>query len=410
MVTDICIEDFDYELPAEKIAKYPLAARNDSKLLVCTESTGYSPKEARFVDIVDYLPEKGVMIFNNTKVVPARIIFSKDTGSHVEVFCLEPDTPSDYQLCFASTQKCRWKCIIGNLRRWKSGLLTLHLEGDVTLTAELISFDGRDAVVEFVWNGFLAFSKIIEMAGRIPIPPYLNRDTEEIDITRYQTYYALREGSVAAPTAGLHFTARELENIDRKGLKRENVCLHVGAGTFLPVKSKTIGEHAMHTEPFSVSRTLLETLVSNAGNPVIAVGTTSTRCLESLYFLGVHCIETGHPRIVTQWEPYRESGYAYSLEESLGALHEYMKRENMEELISRTGIIIAPGYKARVCDYLVTNFHQPKSTLLLLISAFIGDRWRENYRFALENGFRFLSYGDSSLLQVDRPCADSEKD
>lgn len=400
MVTDICIEDFDYELPAEKIAKYPLAARDDSKLLVCTDATGYSPKEARFIDIADFLPDKGLMVFNNTKVVPARMVFTKETGSRVEVFCLEPDTPSDYQLCFSSTLKCRWKCIIGNLRRWKSGLLALNLDEGVTLTAELISHRDKDAVVEFAWNGPHTFSKIIEMAGRIPIPPYLNRDTEEIDITRYQTYYALREGSVAAPTAGLHFTGKELSDIDRRGLVRENVCLHVGAGTFLPVKSRTIGGHTMHTEPFSVFRSLVKSLLKNGGNPVISVGTTSTRCLESLYFLGVHCIENGIPDVVTQWEPYREEGYPYSLKDSMEALLSYMERENINELVSRTGIIIVPGYKLRVCDYLVTNFHQPKSTLLLLISAFIGDKWRENYRFALQNGFRFLSYGDSSLLQA----------
>lgn len=402
MVTEISIEDFDYELPEGRIAKYPLSCRDDSKLLLCTEATGYCPKEAKFVDIADFLPEKGVMVFNNTKVVPARILFTKDTGSVVEVFCLEPDTPSDYQLCFSNTEKCRWKCIVGNLRRWKSGLLRLNLENGVTLTAELVSREGRNLVVEFAWTGSLPFSKIIEMAGRIPIPPYLNRDTEEIDITRYQTWYALKDGSVAAPTAGLHFTGKELSDIDNKGLIRENICLHVGAGTFLPVKSRTIGGHTMHTEPFSVSEHLLRSIIDNAGNPVISVGTTSTRCLESLYFLGVHCIENGQPGIVTQWEPYREEGYSYSLQDSLGALLDYMEKEKISELTSRTGIIIVPGYRVRVCDYLVTNFHQPKSTLLLLISAFIGDSWRENYRFALENGFRFLSYGDSSLLQLKK--------
>ncbi len=402
MIPEISIESFDYELPESRIAKYPLSNRDDSKLLVCTRETGYSPMEAGFADIAEYLPEKGVMVFNNTKVVPARILFTKDTGAVVEVFCLEPDTPSDYQLCFSRTEKCRWKCIIGNLRRWKSGLLTLQLDDGVSLTAELVCHQEKELVVEFAWTGSLPFSKIIEMAGKIPIPPYLNRNTEEIDVTRYQTWYALREGSVAAPTAGLHFTDKELSAIDRRGLIRQNICLHVGAGTFLPVKSRMIEGHKMHTEPFSVTKHLLKTLIDNVGNPVISVGTTSTRCLESLYFLGVHCIETGFPGIVTQWEPYRDEGYSYSLKDSLEALFVYMERKNIEEMASRTGIIIVPGYQLRVCDYLVTNFHQPKSTLLLLISAFIGDTWRENYRFALQNGFRFLSYGDSSLLQLKK--------
>ena len=399
MVQDIKIEDFDYELPDERIAKYPLSCRDDSKLLLFTAGSDWKPAEKRFKDIAQYLPESALMVFNNTKVVPARIIFPKETGSHIEVFCLEPNSPEDYQLNFAQTAKCRWKCIIGNLKRWKSGLLHLELEGGVTLSAELIERTQNAYIVEFSWNGELPFSKIIELAGRIPIPPYLNRDTEEIDLTRYQTYYAKTEGSVAAPTAGLHFTQKELDDIDARGIKRANLCLHVGAGTFLPVKSKTIGDHAMHSEPFSVTKEFLELLRDSADGPVVSVGTTSTRCLESLYFLGVHCLEYGCPKVVEQWEPYRTEGYSYTLKESLQALIDYMSKENLTELVSRTSIIIVPGYQFRVINFLVTNFHQPQSTLLLLISALIGDAWRGNYRFALDNGFRFLSYGDSSLLE-----------
>jgi len=401
MVQDIRIEDYTYDLPDERIAKYPLVNRDDSKLLVYTSETGRKPLEAKFTSIADYLPNDSLMVFNNTKVVPARIIFPKDTGSVVEIFCLEPVLPEDYQLNFARTDSCRWKCIVGNLRRWKSGMLSLLLEGGITLNAALVERVQNAFIIEFSWNGGDIFSRIIEKAGRIPIPPYLHRDTEEIDLSRYQTYYAKTEGSVAAPTAGLHFTQRELDAIDSKGIVRQNLCLHVGAGTFLPVKSETIGDHEMHSEPFTVTKDFLKCIVEFAGRPIIAVGTTSTRCLESLYFLGVHCIERGYPRPVMQWEPYREEGYNYSLKESIEALISFMEKEGEEILVSRTSIIIVPGYKLRVVDYIVTNFHQPQSTLLLLISAFIGDAWRGNYKFALENGFRFLSYGDSSLLQKD---------
>lgn len=398
MVQEIKIEDFDYELPEERIAKYPLANRDDSKLLVYTDSTGRKPVEGRFRDITDFLPDSGLMIFNNTKVVPARLLFSKETGSVIEIFCLEPVSPEDYQICFAQTQKCRWKCLVGNIRRWKSGILTMKLEDGTTLCAEMEERDTA-SVIEFTWDGGECFSKIIELAGKIPIPPYLHRETEAVDLERYQTYYAFKEGSVAAPTAGLHFTGKELENIDRKGLERAELCLHVGAGTFLPVKSETIGGHNMHSEPFSVSKSFLERLRKAEGDNIIAVGTTSTRCLESLYFLGVHCIEKGKPMIVEQWEPYRAEGYKYTLGESMDALISFMDNEKITELTSRTRIIIVPGYEFHVINYLVTNFHQPQSTLLLLISALIGDAWRDNYKFALENGFRFLSYGDSSLLQ-----------
>ena len=407
MVQDIRIEDYTYSLPEARIARYPLAQRDDSKLLVYTQSTGRVPENRKFRDIAEYLPGNSLMVFNNTKVVPARLLFRKETGALIEVFCLEPAEPQDYQMCFATTTTCRWKAIVGNIKRWKQGPLKLYFDADnpqrnlleeMDLEATLVE-RGTTSVVEFNWKGGWSFSQVMEHCGRIPIPPYLKRDTEAIDLERYQTWYALREGSVAAPTAGLHFAQRELDAIDAKGITRMNLCLHVGAGTFLPVKSETIGDHTMHSEPFSVSRSFLEQLRDKGERPLIAVGTTSTRCLESLYFLGVHCLETGEPGVVGQWEPYRDEGYSYPLSDAISALLDYMACAGLEELSSRTQIIIVPGYRFRVIDYLVTNFHQPQSTLLLLIGAFVGDAWHEIYDFALANDFRFLSYGDSSLLQ-----------
>jgi len=420
MVKDIKIEDYTYILPEERIAKYPLLNRDDSKLLVYTSTSRREPVSERFASIADFLPSDGFMVFNNTKVVPARLIFRRPSGAIIEVFCLEPDSPSDYQISFAQNASCRWKAIIGNAKRWKEGSLQLYVgessdEGshapkleleilrEIELSVSLISRVGNVGVVEFCWKGGYTFSKVMEACGRIPIPPYLKRDTQAIDYERYQTYYALKEGSVAAPTAGLHFTQKEFLAIDKRGIERAELCLHVGAGTFMPVKSEHIGDHTMHSEPFDVSLSFLERLLAavEEGKAVIAVGTTSTRCLESLYFLGVHCIECGEPHTVEQWEPYREEGYSYSLSESLSALIKYLKNNNLEHINSRTGIIIAPGYQYRIIKFLVTNFHQPQSTLLLLIAAFVGDNWKRIYSFALDNGFRFLSYGDSSLLEKE---------
>ena len=407
MVQDIRIDAYDYPLPEARIARYPLPQRDDSKLLVYTNASGRLPENRKFCDLAEYLPEKSMMVFNNTKVVPARLLFQKETGALIEIFCLEPADPQDYQLCFATTATCRWKVIIGNLKRWKGGRLHLYIGENnpdaalllqLSLEAELVE-RGEAAVVAFHWNGGMSFSQVMEHAGRIPIPPYLKRDTEAIDLERYQTWYAQREGSVAAPTAGLHFTQRELDAIDAKGIERHELCLHVGAGTFLPVKSESIGGHTMHSEPFSVSKRFLQALAAKGNRPLTAVGTTSTRCLESLYFLGVHCLEGKEPGVVEQWEPYRPEGYDYPLSTAIQALVDYLDGAGLEELTSRTRIIIVPGYRFRVIDYLITNFHQPKSTLLLLISAFVGDAWRTIYDFALANDFRFLSYGDSSLLQ-----------
>lgn len=398
MIPDIKIEDYNYVLPDERIAKYPLPERDSSKLLVykdgaCTETV--------FKNLPQHIPSGSMMVFNDTKVVPARLFFKRPTGAHIEIFCLEPDTPSEYNTNFATTGNCRWKCVIGNSKRLKDNEL-LHLDSDsgefdgISPKARLISRDGQTGIVEFSWQGGIPFSELLERCGRIPIPPYLNRATEAIDIERYQTLYAHIRGSVAAPTAGLHFTSEVLEAIAGRGVDIENVCLHVGAGTFLPVKSSTIASHPMHREPFSVSRNLLCRILSATGG-ITAVGTTSVRTLESLYYAGASCIENGHPEDVTQWAPY-EREWTYSTEEALEALVKYLDDNGLDKLQIGTRIIIVPGFDFRLVDRMVTNFHQPQSTLLLLISAFVGGDWQTIYNYALGHGFRFLSYGDSSLL------------
>ena len=406
MPIDIDINNYDYPLPEGRIAKYPLPNRDDSNLLV---NLGYGFSKQSFRNIAGFLPENALMVFNQTKVIPARLFFRRETGALIEIFCLEPYEPSDYQICFATTSSCRFKCMVGNLKRFKDSvtLVTDHCNGTdrqqleaMNLTATPVERIDNTCIVEFTWRGGESFSRVMEMCGNMPIPPYLNRDTEELDYTRYQTTYARWEGSVAAPTAGLHFTDRVMEDIRSRGIDTDYVTLHVGAGTFLPVKSGNVAEHNMHSEPFVVDRSFLEKLLGYIGTGrVISVGTTSTRTLESLYYLGVHCIERGEPGFVDQWEPYREQGYEFTTVESISALVKYLKDNNLDKLTARTRLIIVPGFKYRIVDYLVTNFHQPKSTLLLLIAAFIGEEWRDMYRFALDNGFRFLSYGDSSLLK-----------
>lgn len=398
-ISDIRIEDFNYDLPDERIAKYPLPTRDASKLLVYRRG---KPEEKKFVDISSYLPEGSMMVFNDTKVVPARLHFQRESGAHIEIFCLEPIQPEEYVTMFAVTDRCRWKCIVGNVKRWKNDTLSLYnpeSDMDVTdmaLKADLIERQGETSIVEFSWSNGAPFSRVLEVCGSIPIPPYLNRDTEDIDMERYQTLYARFRGSVAAPTAGLHFTENVLEQIRSKGITTETVCLHVGAGTFLPVKSSLVSEHTMHREPFVITLDLLEKLVARKGK-LVSVGTTSVRTLESLYYIGVKCIETGTPADVMQWEPY-EREYAYSTEEALSALIAYMKANSLKDLQLGTRIIIVPGYQFRVVDVLVTNFHQPQSTLLLLVSAFVGGDWKNIYDYALSHDFRFLSYGDSSIL------------
>ena len=398
MVQDIRIEDFTYPLPEERIAKYPLACRDDSKLLLYTDETLREPREEKFTSIAEHIPSNALMVFNNTKVVPARLFFRKETGAVIEIFCLKPVLPIDYEQCFAQREKCRWMTIVGNAKRWKTGKLKLYADSGIDLQAEIVE-RGETFIVEFTWKGGESFSKVMEKCGNIPIPPYLKRETEAIDLERYQTYYALNEGSVAAPTAGLHFTQKELDAIDAKGITRANVCLHVGAGTFLPVKSDTIGGHTMHREPFVVEKSFLELLSRRSTDPIVSVGTTSTRTLESLYYLGVQCIEKGGFDSVSQWEPYRSEGYDYTIKEAIDALVACLDARGEDKLTAETRIIIVPGYRYRVIDYLVTNFHQPQSTLLLLIGALVGENWKKIYKFALENNFRFLSYGDSSLLQ-----------
>lgn len=399
MIPEIHIEDYNYPLPEERIAKYPLSRRDASRLLCYRDC---EVTENRFADIAKILPSDHLMVFNDTKVVPARLHFQRPTGAHIEIFCLEPVLPEEYVSMFAVTDKCRWKCIVGNVKRWKDDLLTLYNpDGDASvaemgLTAALIERQGETSVVEFSWTDGSPFSRVLEVCGNIPIPPYLNRDTEDIDLERYQTLYARYRGSVAAPTAGLHFTESVLEAIRDRNIDVQTVCLHVGAGTFLPVKSSLVSEHNMHREPFVVTLEFLKKLRDKIGR-VIAVGTTSVRTLESLYFIGVSCIETGEPKDVDQWAPYART-YGYSVDQALGALIGYMEHHSLSSLQTGTRIIIVPGYEFKIVNVLVTNFHQPQSTLLLLISAFVKGDWQRIYDFALANDFRFLSYGDSSVL------------
>lgn len=398
MIPEIRIEEFTYDLPDERIAKYPLPERDASKLLLYRNGVC---EEKIFRNISDCLPENSIMVFNNTKVVPARLFFRRESGAHIEIFCLQPIAPAEYNTVFSVTDSCVWRCVVGNVKRWKGDVLRYdHPDGDpladVDLRAELVERQEETCFVRLSWKGCRPFSEILEMCGRVPIPPYLNRETEAIDLERYQTMYARFRGSVAAPTAGLHFTERVLAAIASKGIDVENVCLHVGAGTFLPVKSSLVSGHTMHREPFVVTLDFLKDL-RRGGRKLIAVGTTSVRTLESLYYVGVSCIEKGEPQDVTQWCPY-EREYPYSLQESLDAIIAWLEAHGLSELKVSTRIIIVPGFRFRVVDVMVTNFHQPQSTLLLLISAFVGGDWKTIYKFALGNGFRFLSYGDSSLL------------
>lgn len=399
MIEEIRIEDYSYDLPDERIAKYPLPERDASKLL---EYRDGSVSQYGFSDIPSLLPDNSLMIFNDTKVVPARLHFQRPTGAHIEIFCLEPVFPAEYATMFTVTGSCRWKCIVGNVKRWKDDVLDLYNPEDaaeisaMALKAVLVERLGETSVVEFSWQGDLPFSKVLEIGGSVPIPPYLNRDTEAVDLERYQTLYARYRGSVAAPTAGLHFTDRVLQEIRTKGIDTDTVCLHVGAGTFLPVKSSLVSEHNMHREPFTVTLSLLEKLLDR-DRTVTAVGTTSVRTLESLYYVGVKCIEDGRPSDVGQWEPY-EREYTYTVSEALEAIIRYLEDNGLTEINVGTRIIIVPGYRFRIVDVLVTNFHQPQSTLLLLISAFVDGDWHRIYDYALDNSFRFLSYGDSSIL------------
>lgn len=400
MIPEINIQDYNYILPDERIAKYPLAERDLSKLLIY--GSDGSINTDTFNQITAHLPSDHLMVFNDTKVVPARLHFQRETGAHIEIFCLEPVLPEEYVSMFAVTDRCRWKCIVGNVKRWKGDILNLYNPEEnssvasMGLKASLVERNGETSIVEFFWDDGAPFSAVLERCGQIPIPPYLNRGTEDIDLERYQTLYARFRGSVAAPTAGLHFTEAVLGSLEEKNIRTGNVCLHVGAGTFLPVKSSLVSEHTMHREPFVITRDFLKTLISSLGK-VIAVGTTSVRTLESLYYAGVNCIEKGRPDDVEQWMPYSRD-YEYPTETALQALADYMEQNSVERIQLGTKIIIVPGFRFRIVDVLVTNFHQPQSTLLLLISAFVGGDWHSIYDYALAHDFRFLSYGDSSLL------------
>lgn len=399
MEPKIRISDFSYNLPEDRIAKYPLPNRDDSKILIFKNK---QINESKFSNLVELLPKESLIIFNNTKVVPARLIFRKDSGAYIEVFCLEPYIPEEYNTSFAASEACSWVCIVGNSKKWKSGHVNFNSHGDDKLEehqfkAKILKRIEDKFVIEFSWSSGIPFSQLMETCGKVPIPPYLKREAEDSDTERYQTLYAQYRGSVAAPTAGLHFTNIVINKIEQKGIIKSEVCLHVGAGTFLPVKSEFIKDHNMHSEPFSVSKDLLIKLLNLGDKKVIAIGTTSTRCLESLYYLGVQCIESGSPSIVGQWEPY-DKEYHYTLKDSLEAILKWMERTGITRLDTKTSIIIVTPFKFRIVDILITNFHQPQSTLLLLISAFVGDEWARIYDYALNNEFRFLSYGDSSIL------------
>ena len=395
----IYIDSFNYELPDERIAKYPLTRRDSSKLLLYRDGT---VSESHFANLAQYLPENALLVCNNTRVIQARIVFHKPTGARIEVFCLEPLNPSDYSLSLSATGNCEWSCMVGNLKKWKEGTLTqtITLEGkDVVFSAELIETEENTHRIRFSWDdNELSFSEILMLIGELPIPPYLHRKTEENDKKTYQTVYSKIEGSVAAPTAGLHFTPEVFESLKPKNIKIEELTLHVGAGTFQPVKSTTIDHHTMHMETIAVPLDAIKHIQKNLGN-IIAVGTTSVRTLESLYYIGIKILNHAENEliVVNQWEPY-ESSSELSISQSLQNIIDYLEKKELDVLHAETRIMIKPGFQFRVINGMITNFHQPKSTLLLLVSAFVDGHWKEIYDYALKNDFRFLSYGDSSLL------------
>ena len=398
---DIHISEYNYELPDERIAKFPKAERDHSKLLVYNKG---EVGEDIFYNLPNYLPQGALMVYNNTKVIQARLHFRKETGALIEIFLLEPAEPADYEQMFQQTRRCSWLCLVGNQKKWKEGTLSRELrikDEELRVSATRRGEHGTSQWIDFEWdNERVNFAEILDVMGELPIPPYLNRETQESDKTTYQTVYSKIKGSVAAPTAGLHFTERVLKDVDDRGIEREEVTLHVGAGTFKPVKSEEIGGHDMHTEHIAVSRHTIERLIAHGGRAT-AVGTTSVRTLESLYWMG-----RSRKLHVNQWEPYEDANEQMGTIEALERLLRLMDEEGTDVLHATTQIIIAPGYKYRIVERMITNFHQPQSTLLLLVSAFLNqpgmpappDEWRRIYRFALDHEFRFLSYGDSSLL------------
>jgi S-adenosylmethionine:tRNA ribosyltransferase-isomerase len=397
----IDIKEYDYDLPVERIAQHPLNERDSSRILLYRNNL---ISEDVFKNIQHYLPEGSLLVFNNTRVIRARLNFSKESGAHIEILCLEPANPADYSLNFSCLSSVEWKCLVGNSKKWKSGKIELRFKRDhlsCSLYAERINIDGDVSTVRFSWDpADLCFSEVVESAGHMPLPPYITRPDIPEDTERYQTVYSLIKGSVAAPTAGLHFTREVITDLLRNKNEIIQVTLHVGAGTFQPVKSHNIAEHRMHSEHFSVSASSLESLLKYS-DKVIAVGTTSVRTLESLYWLGIKIMDnhslTPDELFIDQWEAYG-AGCNISSSESLEALLSWMKKFNLDTIQAATRIIIVPGYQFRVVNGIVTNFHQPKSTLLLLISAWVGEDWKKIYNYAIEHQFRFLSYGDSSLL------------
>ena len=414
----IRIDDYNYDLPDDRIAKFPLKERDHSKLLIYKKGV---VSDDIFYNLPQYLPKGALMVFNNTRVIQARMHFRKETGALIEVFLMEPAEPADYEQMFQSTVKCSWLCMIGNLKKWKDGTLkrdfqikgqTLTLCATMDRSKTTEKRGGTNYWVDFEWdNPQINFADILDAVGELPIPPYLNRETEESDKITYQTVYSKIKGSVAAPTAGLHFTDKVLADLDAHGIVRDEVTLHVGAGTFKPVKTEEIEGHKMHSEYIVVHRHTFEHLLEHDCK-AIAVGTTSVRTLESLYYIGVKILQ--HPDAteeelhVEQWEPYdlphdenglvMVNGQAVTVRDSIEAILNYLNRDHLEALHTSTQIIIAPGYIYKIVKMLVTNFHQPKSTLLLLVSAFLKGDWRKVYDYALSHGFRFLSYGDANLL------------
>ncbi len=396
---NIRLEDYTYELPDEKIARYPLRERDSSKLLIYRSG---NISQDIFRNIGNYLNTGDVLVCNRTKVIRARLIFRKKTGSSIEIFCLEPVYPQGYERNFSSGSPVEWKCLVGNRKKWKEGTLSMSVavnDTELLLTVKEVTRAGAESILRFSWDSSgYSFSDILDAAGHIPVPPYLKREDEEIDRTRYQTVYSMEEGSVAAPTAGLHFTDNILKGLNSAGIDIRAVTLHVGAGTFRPVKTDTIGEHEMHIEHFRVEKSVLESIRYRR---VIAVGTTSLRTLESLYWIGHKISHEGlkdHKGIfMEQWYPYDNNSDA-GFEEYVDIILDYMRKKGLDYLEARTAIIIVPGYRIRVAKGLITNYHMPGSTLLLLVAALAGDNWRDIYDYSLKNDFRFLSYGDSSLL------------
>lgn len=392
----LSISDYNYPLPEERIAKYPLPERDHSKLLIYKDG---EVREDHFFRVGDYIPAHSLLVYNNTRVIQARLVFHKPSGARIEIFCLEPLAPHDYQLSLSSTEGCTWKCMIGNAKKFRDTSIDMPLQvagGNVVLRATKGEQTGNTFAVTFSWEGGLSFAEILDAVGELPIPPYLNRPTEERDKTTYQTVYSRIKGSVAAPTAGLHFTEAVLADLQQRGIKTTELTLHVGAGTFQPVKTEDANLHTMHTEIIAVPRQAIVDILANLGH-IVAVGTTSMRTLESLYFLGCMLLRGDRSLHVPQFIPY-EQEWTLSTEEALQALLAYLDETHQDTLHAETQIMIKPGYRFRVVEQLITNFHQPKSTLLLLVSAFVGEDWKKIYDYALAHDFRFLSYGDSSIL------------